>query len=432
LRVTERGRRLALAAGATALLGGVYGDPAMLALAAAMASALALDAYLLRAKVRGLSAVEVEPPRVDLSLRAGDRREASVKVSGDLNVQVGLVDGWVTVTRVREAGDGKEIALAVSPALSGEYLLEGLKTRVAGRFGFLEDTVDLGLRLRVRAYPRVLPWVIEAVRMLGAAGGGEGGGRRRATAGRGDEYYQTREYEFGDSTRRVDWKATARTHKLMVKEFRDVEGSPHVMCDLRSLGPVTADEVAAAFLSTLLGVTKVSDQVALTIKRGEEVLFSAESLSPVEAVTAALAYVLEADLVRDWDVYELVEPRSAGEILGVLHRIKAQGLAEALRRTRIRQRAEILETLRKSSESVEITYVGNVIYDSGFLIELADEARRKRHRLRVLAPAKPWIDLEDLEEAYVMHESHARILSALARLGASVSLIGPSWPQGPA
>ncbi len=428
MRLTERGRRLALAAGATALLGGVYGDPAMLTLAAAMASALSLDAYLLRVKARGLSTVKVEPPRVDLNLRAGDRREVRVKLSGDLDIQEGPVDGWVTVSRERRVRDGVELTLGVRPILSGEYVLEGLKARVASRFGFVEDTVDLRLRLRVRAYPRVLPWVIEAVRMLGEAEGGEGGGQRRATAGRGEDYYQTREYESGDSTRRIDWKATARTYKLMVKEFRDVEGSPHVICDLRSPGPVTADEVAATFLSTLLGVSRVSDQVALTVKRGDEILFSAEGLSPVEAVTAALAYVLQTDLVRDWDVYELVEPRAAREILAVLHRIKVQGLAEALRRTRVRRRAEILETIGKSPEKVEITYVGNVIYDSGFLIELADEARRRRHRLRVLAPAKPWVDLRDLEEAYVMHQSHTRILSALARLGASVGLIEPPRP----
>ena len=430
MRLTERGRRLGIAASAASLLGALYSDPVMLSVASGIAAALVLDAFAVMRREGEQSRVEVEPGDVRLRLRAGDSREVTVLLRGSPDAEPEDLEGWVSLKSVDRTPEGLELTLLVRPMLSGEHTLEGLRVKVRGWLGAVEGSAELRFRLTARAYPRVLPWIVEAVRLLEASGAAAAEESRKLVRGMEQEYYETREYAPGDSLRRIDWKATARHHKLMIKEFRDVQGSPHVIYDLRAPGPITGDEVAAMFLSTLVGISRVVGEVGLTVKSGSDILFASEGLSPEDALKVALAYVLKVVSVSDWDVYELVEPRSAREILSVLKEVRAKGFIDALRRRARSAGPEgILELVRRGPENLELTYVGNVVYDASLLVEVADAARLRGHRLRIFTPAKPWVDLRDLEEAYVMYQSHKKILASLARLGAEINLRTNPYPS---
>ncbi len=52
---------------------------------------------------------------------------------------------------------------------------------------------------------------------------------RRLTRGPGLEFYEVREYQEGDDPRLIDWKATARLGKLIVKEMRKESSSPVIL-----------------------------------------------------------------------------------------------------------------------------------------------------------------------------------------------------------
>ena len=81
-------------------------------------------------------------------------------------------------------------------------------------FGFTERRLPVPLGGEIVVYPSIQPqpeWD-ELFRKLE----GEMSAQRR---GRGDDFYRLRPYEHGESARRVDWKSTAHTGTLQVREF---------------------------------------------------------------------------------------------------------------------------------------------------------------------------------------------------------------------
>lgn len=85
-------------------------------------------------------------------------------------------------------------------------------------FGFTERRLPVPLGGEIVVYPSIQPqpeWE-ELFRKLE----GELNTPRR---GRGDDFYRLRPYEHGESARRVDWKSTAHTGSLQVREFTQRE-----------------------------------------------------------------------------------------------------------------------------------------------------------------------------------------------------------------
>lgn len=81
-------------------------------------------------------------------------------------------------------------------------------------FGFTERRLPVSLGGEVVVYPSIQakPEWEDLFRKLE----GELSAHRR---GRGDDFYRLRPYEYGESARRVDWKSTAHTGLLQVREF---------------------------------------------------------------------------------------------------------------------------------------------------------------------------------------------------------------------
>jgi uncharacterized protein (DUF58 family) len=81
-------------------------------------------------------------------------------------------------------------------------------------FGFLERSAEVSLSTQVLVYPRIDPQP-GFEELLGTVRG-----ELEAQArGRGQDFYRIRPYEPFESARHVDWKATAHTGELQVREF---------------------------------------------------------------------------------------------------------------------------------------------------------------------------------------------------------------------
>ncbi len=96
----------------------------------------------------------------------------------------------------------------------GVYRQDALGLRTKFPFGFLQKTRRLDSAMEAVVYPRIQP-TEEFYEVLPLVSGELESYQR----GRGNDLYAIRDYQFNDSARHVDWKASARTGALQVKEF---------------------------------------------------------------------------------------------------------------------------------------------------------------------------------------------------------------------
>jgi len=96
----------------------------------------------------------------------------------------------------------------------GIYRQDALGLRTKFPFGFLQKTRRLKSAIEAVVYPRIQP-TEEFYEVLPLVTGELESYQR----GRGNDLYAIRGYQFNDSARHVDWKASARTGALQVKEY---------------------------------------------------------------------------------------------------------------------------------------------------------------------------------------------------------------------
>jgi uncharacterized protein (DUF58 family) len=95
-------------------------------------------------------------------------------------------------------------------------------------FGFLERRADVALRRQALVYPSIQPQAGFEELLASIRGDIEVYQR-----GRGHDFYRIRPYEALESARHVDWKATAHTGSLQVREFvREEERQLELFLDL--------------------------------------------------------------------------------------------------------------------------------------------------------------------------------------------------------
>jgi uncharacterized protein (DUF58 family) len=128
-------------------------------------------------------------------------------------------------TRIDSKGIIK-FSYVLEPKVRGEYPLGPLSVTVKDRLGFnsLERIIPDSVT-DILIYP---PYEdIKRIEILGSKRSLQlnYGLQRSKQKGLGSEFFGMRKYVFGDQFRLIDWKASARTQKLIVKEFeseRDV------------------------------------------------------------------------------------------------------------------------------------------------------------------------------------------------------------------
>ncbi len=96
----------------------------------------------------------------------------------------------------------------------GVYRQDAFAIHTRFPFGFFEKTRRVGSEIEIVVYPRVLPaaQIYDVLPLLS-------GEMASFFRGRGHELHSLREYVSTDSARSVDWKVTAKSQRLMVREF---------------------------------------------------------------------------------------------------------------------------------------------------------------------------------------------------------------------
>ncbi|MBI3130271.1 MAG: DUF58 domain-containing protein [Acidobacteria bacterium] len=118
------------------------------------------------------------------------------------------------------AGGFLELTYQVRPTARGRRAFEPAQLRLEGPLGLIARDLRLAGTTAVKVFPdfaTVARYALLAIdNRLSALGI-----LRRPRRGEGMDFQQLREYRTGDSLRRIDWKATARSQKLISREYQD-------------------------------------------------------------------------------------------------------------------------------------------------------------------------------------------------------------------
>ena len=112
------------------------------------------------------------------------------------------------------------MAYEVTPARRGELVFAPADLRVRSLLGLAELAVRVGDTETRRSYPDFAQ-VARYAWLAGDRRLQEIGIKTYQQRGEGTDFKQLSEYRYGDSVRHIDWKATLRQNKPIIREFQD-------------------------------------------------------------------------------------------------------------------------------------------------------------------------------------------------------------------
>ena len=121
-----------------------------------------------------------------------------------------------------------KVKWTLQPKKRGQFKLRLLGIQSQFPFGFLQKTIGSDLNTTVVIWPARVAYTFPV----------SNGGHRMKTGatqkqpGQGSDLLNIRPYEYGDAPRFVDWKATARSKRLMIRQLaREGESGYHLYVD---------------------------------------------------------------------------------------------------------------------------------------------------------------------------------------------------------
>jgi uncharacterized protein (DUF58 family) len=148
------------------------------------------------------------PSRHRWRMRVFDHCDASLVIAG------------LPLSLTLKPGTRLEIGYEVTPSRRGELAFEPADLRVRSRLGLCELLERAGGAATRRAYPDFAQvaryaWLASDRRLQ------EIGIKTFQQRGEGTDFKQLAEYRHGDAVRHIDWKATLRQGKPILREFQD-------------------------------------------------------------------------------------------------------------------------------------------------------------------------------------------------------------------
>ncbi|WP_416979300.1 DUF58 domain-containing protein [Streptomyces sp. T028] len=268
----------------------------------------------------------------------GGRTRRGLRVtdhSGDEEITVGIPP--------LRAGTPYELRYALPTARRGPVPVGPLR---------LERTDPLGLARRLRSYGASDTLLVRPrICLLPVLPSGRAHHVEGPTSDTADDgsltFHALREYVLGDDLRRVHWRSTARTNKLMVRQMVDVS-LPHttLVLDTRERAYATEDDFELAVdctASIAYAAARSHFPVHLLSETGT-VLHTEGSGNDGEALLDRLALVLRSDLASAAAAFDGLEHhRGGGALIVVTGTGDTQGLSAV---GRVRRRFDRVTMLR--------------------------------------------------------------------------------------
>jgi uncharacterized protein (DUF58 family) len=297
----------------------------------------------------------------------------------------------------------------LEPKVRGEYPIGPLSVTVKDRLGFnsveriIPDSVS-----DILVYP---PYEdIKRIEILGSKRSLNlnYGLQRSKQKGLGSEFYGMRKYVFGDQFRLIDWKASARTQKLIVKEYES-ERDVTVMILVDSSSSMAGGAIENTKFEYAIRACMLLTRVALT-RRDNVGVFT----------------------FSDKKNFKFLKPGSGEDhfyqVLDFVAKIKPQGKSRVV---------EAMDFLNRRFQKRSLLFI---ISDMEADVKEIGHAFRKlvpfNHTIIVINPFSPWfeiheIDLSSTDKALAeaiseeMMEHILRIRQEVRNLGINIISVGP-------
>jgi uncharacterized protein (DUF58 family) len=223
--LTQRGRLVLTLAGALYLVAWAFGSRSLYPVAIGLALAalggrlwVSVSRQAVSLQRRLGSGERLEGEDVEIGLEARPQR-----YPGPRAVEIVEQIGRLGDHRVRLTKHGSTLVAryVLSAVPRGRYRIAAARAIFEDPFGLARAETNLGAETTLLVFPRL----VELGRLFSEAGGGaQSGGRLLLRRMSGFDLHSVREYQQGESLRKVHWPTTARRGALMVKELED---APH-------------------------------------------------------------------------------------------------------------------------------------------------------------------------------------------------------------
>jgi uncharacterized protein (DUF58 family) len=303
--MTRRGRLALTLGGATYLAAWAVGSKSLYPVALGLPAAVLLGWLWTRVANRPLELRRFLPAGERLE---GDDVEVRVELAGEQRL---LPARWVLREQIGRLGE-RATPLAAHGRASyvlerlprGRYAFEESHAVIEDPFGFQRVEQPLAAPGAILVYPRL----VELDRLFSESGLRSHDGRRllsRRPAG--FDLHSVRDYEHGDSLRKVHWRSTARRGQLMVKELED---SP------RDEVAVVLDADPAAIVGESFDVqVRAAGSILLThVRRGRRALLVLNAGRPQQQRVQSA----EGDWRQALDLLAAAEPEPGSPLAALL------------------------------------------------------------------------------------------------------------------
>jgi len=222
LRFTREGRFLVLLALGIGFAAINTGNNLLYLLLGWICSFIVASGALSETTMRGLAVRRRPPPRVfaghpflmEISVENKKPKLASFSIEVEDLIGGRPLDKKCYFLKI-PAGKTQRTSYRHTFSRRGLYRFDGFRIATKFPFGLFRKSRDLDAGGEVLVYPRLVAVARPAPRTESS------GDARAAHLGRRGDFYGLREWREGDDRRDVHWRSTARTGRLMVREYED-------------------------------------------------------------------------------------------------------------------------------------------------------------------------------------------------------------------
>ena len=249
-----------------------------------------------------------------------------------------------------EPHKNQELTYSVNPNKRGEFQWGNIQVRQLGKWGLAWDQWQIPASQLVTVYPDLVELRSLSIRL---ALENTGTMRQKRRLGMGTEFSELREYGIGDDPRLIDWKATARRSRPLVKVLApETEQTLIILLDRGRLMTAKVQGVKRfdcglnATLSLALAGLSRGDRVGVGVfdrqvstwippERGQHRLSKfIETLAPIQPILVEADYVEAVNRLVNQQtrralvviITDIIDRTASGELLAALARLRPRYL----------------------------------------------------------------------------------------------------------